>query len=76
MLTRTEACDTQGNLGVVFSGQTCENQQGQCVLVTNAIVNLACVNYQYVNPAGGFFTGQSCSSVNTALMNASCTSMT
>lgn len=76
ILTRTESCDTQGNLGVVFSGQTCENQQGQCVLVTNAIVNLACVNYQYVNPAGGFFTGQSCSSVNTALMNASCTSMT
>ncbi len=76
ILTRTEPCDTQGNLGVLYSGQSCENQQGQCVLRTNAIVNLACINYQYPNPAGGFFTWQSCSAVNNALMNASCASMT
>lgn len=76
VLTRTEPCDTQGNLGVLFSGQTCENQQGTCVLATNAIVNLACINYQYTNPAGGVFTGQSCSSVNTALTMPSCTIMT
>ncbi len=76
ILTRTEQCDTQGNLGVIYSGQTCENQQWQCVLVTHAIVNLACVNYQYSNPAWGIFTGQSCSSVNNTIENASCTSMT
>jgi len=76
LMTRDEQCDTQGNLGVLYSGQVCENQQGRCVLRTNAIVNLACVNYQYPNPAGGVFTGQSCSSVNTALVGASCTSLT
>lgn len=52
VLTRTETCDTAGNIGVAFSGQVCENQQGMCVLVTQAIINNACVNYQYANPLG------------------------
>jgi len=51
-LTKTETCDTQGDLGVLFSGQVCENQQGMCVLVTKAIINNACINYQYTNPLG------------------------
>ncbi len=76
LLTKTESCDTQGNLGVEFSGQVCENQQGMCVLVTQSIINNACINYQYANPLGGMITGQACSSVNTALMNASCSTMT
>lgn len=49
LLTRTETCDTQGNLGVLFSGQVCQNQQNMCVLVTQSIINKACVNYQYMN---------------------------
>gem|GEM_PF-5575180 len=61
---------------MLYSGQSCENQQGICVLVTDAIVNLACVNYQYTNPLGGILTGQACSSVNTPLMDSSCTSLT
>ncbi|MEI6672249.1 MAG: hypothetical protein WCL02_02570 [bacterium] len=48
-LTRNEPCDTNGNLGVLFSGQVCENQQGSCVLRTTSIVNNACINYQYTN---------------------------
>ncbi len=76
LLTRNEPCDTLGNLGVLFSGQVCENQQGMCVLVTQAIINNACINYQYANPLGGITTGQACSSVNAALTNASCNAMT
>lgn len=53
VLSRNEPCDTQGNLGVLYTGQVCENQQGACVLRTNSIINLACINYQYPNPAGG-----------------------
>lgn len=77
LLTRNEVCDTQGNIGVLYSGQTCENQQWQCVLVTNAITNLACINYSFVNPLGGpARQEQSCSSVNTAITSASCASLT
>jgi len=76
LITRNEPCDTQGQLGVLYSGQVCENQQGICVLRTEAIINLACINYQYPNPLGGVYTGQSCSSVNIPLTHASCTSLT
>ena len=75
-ITRTEPCDTQGNLGVLFSGQVCENQQGVCVLVTQNIINNACINYQYNNPLGGITTGQTCSYVQAAITNASCNTMT
>ncbi len=76
ILTRNEPCDIQGNLWVLYSGQVCENQQGICVLITKEIINNACINYQYANPLGWTTTGQTCSSVNAALMNSSCASMT
>lgn len=78
LLTRDEPCDTQGQLGVLYSGQTCENQQGQCILVTNSIINVACINYSFADPLGGgrIVEQQLCSTVNTALTNASCTSLT
>lgn len=77
LLTRNEPCDTQGNLGVLYSGQTCENQQWQCVLVTNAITNLACINYEFANPLGGrVIQEQLCSSVYVPLTSASCASLT
>lgn len=76
ILTRTEPCDTAGQLGVLYSGQVCQNQLGACVLITQSIVNNACISYQYNNPLGGIITGQSCSSVNAALMNATCSTMT
>jgi hypothetical protein len=75
IITRTEPCDTLGNVGVLYSGQVCENQQGVCILKTQSIINNACITYQYPNPAGGVFTWQACSSVNAALANASCVSM-
>lgn len=76
VLTRTETCDTAGNLGVLYSGQVCENQQGTCVLVTQVIMNRACINYQYNNPLGGIVTGQSCGYAQAALTNASCNGLT
>ena len=76
LLTRNETCDTLWNLGVLYSGQVCENQQGVCVLVTQTIMNNACINYQYTTPLGWITTGQSCSSVNTTLMNSTCSTMT
>lgn len=76
ILTRTETCDIQGNLGVLYSGQVCQNQQGMCVLVTQSIINNACINYQYTNPLGGMTTGQSCSAATATLMNPTCTTMT
>lgn len=75
ILTRNEPCDTQGNLGVLYSGQVCESQQGVCVLRTNAIINLACINYQYPNPLGGMTTGQSCSAVNIPITGSTCQTM-
>lgn len=56
IITRTEPCDTLGNVGVFYSGQVCENQQGVCILKTQSIINNACITYQYPNPAGGVFT--------------------
>lgn len=44
MLTKTETCDTNGQLGVM-TGQECQNQQGQCVVVTKFIANIACAEY-------------------------------
>ena len=76
ILTRTEVCDTQGNIGVLYSGQVCQNQQGACVLVTQSIINNACINYQYTNPLGGITTGQACSSATLTLTNPTCTTMT
>ncbi|MFA6256223.1 MAG: hypothetical protein WC606_03490 [Candidatus Absconditabacterales bacterium] len=76
MLTRTEVCDTQGNLGVLYSGQVCENQQGVCVLRTQSIVNQACVNYQYTNTLGGMVTGQACVEAPLTLKSANCVTMT
>lgn len=76
MLTRNEQCDTAGNLGVLFSGQVCENQQGSCVLVTQAIINVARITYQYPNPQWWYITGEAWSSVSAPLQNASCSAMT
>lgn len=76
LLTRTETCDTQGNLGVLYSGQVCENQQGMCVLRTTSIINNACINYQYTNALGVTTTGQVCSAVTLPLVNSICSSMT
>ena len=76
LITQTEQCDTLWNLGVLFSGQVCENQQWVCVLRTDTIINNACINYQYINQLGWITTGQACSSVTLPLLNASCTSMT
>ncbi|MCX6825123.1 MAG: hypothetical protein NTY80_02755 [candidate division SR1 bacterium] len=76
LVTRNEPCDTQGNIGVLYSGQVCQNQQGSCMLVTQSIVNNACINYQYNNPLGGVTTGQTCSSVTAPLVNTNCNSMT
>ncbi|MEI7562451.1 MAG: hypothetical protein WCJ39_01675 [bacterium] len=52
LLTRNEVCDTQGQLGVIISGQVCENQQNTCVLVTKYIVNTACLTYQVGTQTG------------------------
>lgn len=76
LITRTEVCDTQADLGILYAGQTCENQQGQCVLVTHNITNNACINYQYTNNLGVLTTGQSCSSATLPLTAASCAIMT
>lgn len=76
LLTRNEPCDTLWNIGVLFSGQVCENQQGICVLRTESIINNACINYQYTNALGVITTGQDCSEVSLPLTNASCSSMT
>lgn len=76
LITRTEVCDTQSSMSAFFAGQTCENQQGQCVLVTNSIINNACINYQYTNTLGVSITGQSCDSIDVALTQASCVSLT
>jgi len=61
---------------VLYSGQVCQNQQGACVLVTQSIINYACINYQYNNPLGGVTTGQSCGSATATLTNATCNIMT
>lgn len=71
LLTRTEVCDTVGQLGVVMSGQICENQQNSCVLVTKYIVNTACFNYQVGTQTGGPI----CSSVQIPLADASCNTL-
>ena len=76
LITQNEQCDTLWNLGVLFSGQVCENQQWACVLRTDSITNNACINYQYINEIGWITTGQACSSVTLPLVSASCTSMT
>ncbi len=76
LLTRTELCDTAGNIGVLFSGQVCENQQNMCVLRTTSIINNACINYQYINNLGVLTTGQDCDEVILPLMNAACEIMT
>ncbi len=75
VLTRNEPCDTQGNLWVLYSGQVCENQQGMCILRTNAIINLAHITYQYPNPAWWYFTGEAWSSVNIPITGSTCTTM-
>lgn len=69
-------CDTAGDIGVLFSGQICENQQGICILRTTSIINKACINYQYINNLGVVTTGQDCDEVELPLMNASCNNMT
>ncbi|HMS91198.1 MAG TPA: hypothetical protein PKC87_03205, partial [Candidatus Absconditabacterales bacterium] len=76
LLTRTEMCDTAGNIGVLFSGQVCENQQGMCILRTTSIINKACINYQYINNLGVVTTGQDCDEVELPLVTPSCASMT
>lgn len=76
LITQNEQCDTEGNLGVLFSGQVCENQQGVCVLRTDHIINRACINYQYTNNLGITTTGQACDEVMIPLVNASCSIMT
>jgi len=76
LLTRTEVCDTQGNLGVLYSGQVCENQQGMCVLRTQSIINNACINYQYTDAFGVVISGQACDDAIVTLTPPSCSTMT
>jgi hypothetical protein len=70
LLTRDEACDPVGPLGIIMSGQECQKQQNTCVLVTKYIVNTACFDYQV-----GVQTGHICDSKQITLDDASCTSL-
>ena len=47
LITRTEPCDTAGQIGLTISGQVCENHGGFCVAVTKDIVNTACLDYRF-----------------------------
>ncbi len=58
MITRTEPCDTAGQIGLTISGQVCENHGGFCVVVTKDIINTACIDYRFT-----LGSGHICSSV-------------
>ena len=72
LLTRTEECDTVGQLGVIMSGQVCEKQQNSCVLVTKSIINTACFDYQFGTQTGGHI----CDSKEITLADSTCKTMT
>jgi len=77
LITRTEKCDTNWQIWVMLSWQVCENQQWMCVIVTKSIVNLACLNYSYINPqTNTIWTWTICSSVPILIDNSSCSSLT
>ncbi len=52
LITRTEPCDTNGQIGIGLSGQVCENHGGFCVAVTKDVINSACLDYRYANGSG------------------------
>jgi hypothetical protein len=51
-ITRTEPCDTMGQIGLTISGQVCENHGDFCVAVTKNIINTACIDYRFTLGSG------------------------
>jgi len=45
LITQDELCDTNATNNNLLPGQYCENQNGQCVLVTENITNRVCMEY-------------------------------
>lgn len=72
-VTQNEVCDTFGQVGVLYSGQVCENVNNACVLNTQYIINTAC--FEYTSNLG---TGQTCTTNTIAFVpaKAQCTALT
>ena len=58
LVTQNEVCDTNWQIWNILPWQRCENVNGQCVLVTDEIINTVCMNY-----TTSVWTGEQCMSV-------------
>ncbi len=71
LITQTEVCDTNGQIGNMLPWQHCEEYNGQCILVTENITNTVCMEY-----TTDLWTGEQCMSVVVAyeeeLLEAQC----
>lgn len=58
LITQDEVCDTNGQIWNMLPWQHCEEQNWQCVVVTETLTNTVCIEY-----VSDFGTGEQCMSV-------------
>jgi len=58
VITQTEQCDTNGQIGNMLPWQVCQMINGQCQVVTTSIINTVCMQYNT-----NIWTGNQCVSV-------------